>query len=211
MARILPYVEQAQLWDATVVAYSSGAPFFSDPPHIGLSTVIKSYGCPADNRSSSVQLSATNHRVALTSYLGVGGTELSRRDGVLYGSSRVSFSEISDGLSCTLTVGERPSSFYAVYGWWYGGTGMNATGLADSYLGVRERNLLLDSAPIGPYHFVDGAGDPAGQVFHFWSHHPGGAHFLLADGSVHFLRYDADPILPAFATRAGGEVASLPE
>jgi prepilin-type processing-associated H-X9-DG protein len=47
-------------------------------------------------------------------------------------------------------------------------------------------------------------------LFHFWSLHPGGAHFLYADGSVHFLGYDADAILPALATRAGGEVVSLP-
>jgi prepilin-type processing-associated H-X9-DG protein len=39
---------------------------------------------------------------------------------------------------------------------------------------------------------------------------PGGAHFLFADGAVRFLPYAADGILPALATRAGGEpVGSL--
>jgi prepilin-type processing-associated H-X9-DG protein len=36
------------------------------------------------------------------------------------------------------------------------------------------------------------------------------AHFLFADGSVRFLTYSADSILPALATRAGGEVVELP-
>jgi prepilin-type processing-associated H-X9-DG protein len=47
-------------------------------------------------------------------------------------------------------------------------------------------------------------------VFHFWSLHIGGANFVFADGSVHFLPYSAAPILPALASRDGGEVVSLP-
>jgi prepilin-type processing-associated H-X9-DG protein len=49
------------------------------------------------------------------------------------------------------------------------------------------------------------------DMFHFWSPHPGGANFLLADGSVHFLSYSADPLLPALASRAGGETVGLPD
>jgi prepilin-type processing-associated H-X9-DG protein len=48
------------------------------------------------------------------------------------------------------------------------------------------------------------------DLFHFWSWHPGGANFLFADGSVHFLDYGADAVLPALGTRAGSEVATLP-
>ena len=33
--------------------------------------------------------------------------------------------------------------------------------------------------------------------------------FAFCDGSVRFLRYDADAVLPALATRAGGETVSL--
>jgi prepilin-type processing-associated H-X9-DG protein len=39
--------------------------------------------------------------------------------------------------------------------------------------------------------------------------HLGGANFLFADGSVHFLSYSADDILPALATRSGGETVTL--
>jgi prepilin-type N-terminal cleavage/methylation domain-containing protein len=46
------------------------------------------------------------------------------------------------------------------------------------------------------------------DFFHFWSNHHGGAFFLFADGSARFLPYSADALLPALATRAGGEVAA---
>jgi prepilin-type processing-associated H-X9-DG protein len=48
------------------------------------------------------------------------------------------------------------------------------------------------------------------DLFHFWSMHIGGAHFLLVDGSVHFLSYDANSILPALASRASGEAVEVP-
>ena len=48
------------------------------------------------------------------------------------------------------------------------------------------------------------------DIFHFWSLHPGGANFLMADGSTHFLTYDAAPLVKALSTRNGGEVAELP-
>ena len=52
--------------------------------------------------------------------------------------------------------------------------------------------------------------DPCDSL-HFWSPHPGGANFAFADGSVRFLSYSADTILPALATRAGGETVVLPD
>ena len=48
-------------------------------------------------------------------------------------------------------------------------------------------------------------------MFHFWSPHPGGAHFAFCDGSVRFLAYSADPMMPALASRAGGEVVTVPD
>jgi prepilin-type processing-associated H-X9-DG protein len=40
-----------------------------------------------------------------------------------------------------------------------------------------------------------------------YSFHPGGANFLFADGSVHFLRAGLDiRIVAGLATRAGGDV-----
>ncbi len=57
----------------------------------------------------------------------------------------------------------------------------------------------------GPYAFGPGDLKQHCDAFHYWSLHTGGANFAFADGSVHFLRYSATAVLPALATRAGGE------
>jgi prepilin-type processing-associated H-X9-DG protein/prepilin-type N-terminal cleavage/methylation domain-containing protein len=57
---------------------------------------------------------------------------------------------------------------------------------------------------------ASGFDDPCG-MFHFWSPHSGGANFAFCDGSVRFLAYSANPVMPALATRAGGEAVSVPE
>jgi len=60
------------------------------------------------------------------------------------------------------------------------------------------------------YSYVRGNLNNQCDMFHFWDPHIGGAFFLFADGSAHFLPYAAAPLLPAMASRAGGEVATLP-
>ena len=48
------------------------------------------------------------------------------------------------------------------------------------------------------------------EVRGFKSLHPGGAHFVMVDGSVHFISESIDHnIYRALATRAGGETASV--
>ena len=80
-------------------------------------------------------------------------------------------------------------------------------------LGARELNVnaspFTSQCPVGPYHFQPGKRDEMCDTFRFWSLHSGGANFLLCDGSVKFFTYNADALLPALATRAGGEVAAV--
>ncbi len=49
------------------------------------------------------------------------------------------------------------------------------------------------------------------DFLHFWSKHPGGAHFLFGDGSARFVAYSADSIMPALATRSEGEAVAIPD
>lgn len=217
-ARLLPFLEQDNLWHETTAAYQKDPFPFNNPPHRGLAVVIPIFTCPGDSRASQLQ-SYTGRWVALTSYLGNEGTNARRTDGLFYRGSNVSFNAITDGLSNTLMAGERPGSPDARFGWWYAGIGQRYTGSLDFVMGSREVNLLrtgrstagaYGQCPGGPYAFRAGSPDDVCDVFHWWSLHTGGANFLFADGSVRFLSYGADTILPALATRAGGEVVELP-
>ncbi len=210
--RLLPFLEQQNLWSQTEQAFARDKNFLDNPPHIGFATVMAVYACPADSRTFSVAQLKSGRRVAFTAYLGVEGTDQNRQDGVLYLDSHVSFREITDGLSNTLMVGERPPSADGVMGWWYAGWGQSKDGSGDMVLGVREWNVgpYGPECPAGPFHYGPGRIDNQCDAFHFWSSHVAGAHFLFCDGSVHFLRYTADPILPALATRAGKEIVDVP-
>ena len=219
LAPLLPYVEQQSLWDRTLQSYAAFPypfPVNGVSPHPGLSQVVPVFLCPADGRVSSPQLAPkTKALVAFTSYLGVSGTTTAARDGVFFRDSQVRLADITDGTSQTLLVGERPPSADYQFGWWYAGTGQQSTGSADMLLGVEEPNLLPVTpgacAP-GIYHFQAGRLNNQCDMFHFWSLHPGGSHFLFADGSLHFLAYNTPPgLLSALATRAGNETASFPD
>jgi prepilin-type N-terminal cleavage/methylation domain-containing protein/prepilin-type processing-associated H-X9-DG protein len=215
LTELLPFLEQQALWALTLEAYQQSPSPLVNPPHVGMATVLPAFVCPADARAFFVQFAPRDGiDVALTSYLGVEGRDLFSQDGVLFRDSRVRMADVSDGTSQTLLAGERPASADFQFGWWYAGTGQQSTGSGDMVLGVREQNILSypeAPCPPGPYPF--GPGDTSNQcdLFHFWSLHPGGAHFVFVDGSVHFLSYGAAAVLSALASRAGGEAVAPPD
>ena len=176
--------------------------------------------------------------MAGTNYLGVSGTNAETRDGLFTANQRVRLIDVLDGASQTLLVGERGFRSGALkviddtddinnlrFGHWFSAPGQRH-GSVGVVLGTREVNYasgqsLLpweNDCPRGPYRFM-----PPGLIrdksnaireecdlFHFWSWHSGGANFLYADGSVHFLTYEADVTLPGLGTRAGDDVVWEP-
>ncbi len=211
-ARILPYLEQEDLWRDIQQAYKANRNFLRVPPHVHRQTVVRMFTCPSDPRSSVVVTLLGGQVVAFTDYLGVEGTDQFKHDGLLFCDSQVRLAEVTDGLSNTLLVGERPPSADDAYGWWYAGWGQDKTGSAEMVLGVRE---IMDSSDEpcfgGTYPFGPGSDQNICDFLHFWSKHPGGAHFLFGDGSVRFVTYGADPLMPALATRNGGEAVAIPD
>jgi prepilin-type processing-associated H-X9-DG protein/prepilin-type N-terminal cleavage/methylation domain-containing protein len=208
-ARILPWIEQGALWAQTENAFRVNPRFDIIPPHKGLQASLLLYVCPSDGRTMGT---AEPEKVtaAFTHYLGVSGYR--GLDGLFYLDSKVRLADVTDGTSHTLLVGERPPSSDNHFGWWYAGVGQFFDGCADAYLSVRESNYGYrePTCPRRPYHYGPGGSQDPCDSFHFWSRHPGGANFLFVDGSVRFISYSADGIMPALATRNGGEAVDSP-
>lgn len=213
LARMLPYIEQDALWRQSLESYAERPYNPFSLPHFGIMTPIKIYSCPADDRQSIAHDTHQGKRVAVSGYLGVSGINYKNTNGVLYPGSRVRLTDITDGTSNTLMAGERPPSPDFWYGWWYA-SGL-VTGGGDTNLGVSELNSpfghFTSGCPNGPYAYRNGNPTEMCDLFHFWSFHSGGANFAIADGSVRLIRYEAANVMPALATRAGGETVALPD
>lgn len=212
LTAILPFIEQENLWEQAVASYQQSRVPFDNEVHVGLQTPVPIYGCPNDSRCHEMQFFAEHQLwIAATSYLGVNGTNFMQRDGVLFTDSKTRLGEILDGLSNTLMVGERPPNSTLRYGWWYAGYGQGGSGSPDMLLGTREINLqwLQNSqCDPGPFQFEKGRETSYCDAFKFWSLHPGGGNFLFCDGSVVFLPYASNDLLPAWSTRSGAEPSS---
>jgi prepilin-type N-terminal cleavage/methylation domain-containing protein/prepilin-type processing-associated H-X9-DG protein len=213
--QILPMLEQgslAQLTTTWLIA-NPGYPWQASNPSIA--ATVPMFICPSNPRPKAIDAtsSGVGSPVSLTSYLGSAGTSSNNpvsADGVLYADSKVRLTDITDGTSNTLLVGERPASTDLQWGWWPAAYGTGA-GDGDSVLGARDAALAVYfGAPSTNVGLRPGNLNYQGDAAHWWSAHTGGANFLFADGSVHFLGYDADSILPQLSTRASGEVFTLP-
>jgi prepilin-type processing-associated H-X9-DG protein len=243
--RIAPYLEQENISKHTVTAAalgSGGWPWWYPIPGLTgggrfvVSQKFKIYSCPSDTRGMQHWTEpGTGNQHALTSYMGVTGRDsyketlpgtgnptatsakLPGQDGILYVNSKVTFAAITDGTSNTLLIGERPPDHTTEYGWnwvaWgYDGFGFGA---GDCLLGVRER---IPSMRTAPALYRPGSPTNSTDWNHYWSLHPNGGMWLMADGSVRFISYSAGSavvtqvngvnvtLLEAMASRAGGEV-----
>jgi len=212
--RLLPYLEQDAMWRQSVAAYGTHNTYPPPSPPHPFALVVPAFVCPTDEKARSLGVvKGYDLPVGLSSYLGSSGSRHGRNNGVLFMDSAIRLTDITDGTSNTLLVGERPPSRDNQLGWWYAGIGQSYDGSAAATLSVRERAVSIWGLGCGdePYHFTPGRLDNQCDAFHFWSLHAGGANFLFGDGSVRFLAYSADSVLPALATRAGGEVATIPD
>jgi prepilin-type processing-associated H-X9-DG protein len=205
MCEILPYIEQDNL----------ARNMYTNPWFTGFfatfNTPVKSYLCPSDPRNL---LAVPNGNGALTSYLGVTGSDNdvnAQFNGPTNGifdvsSAGVRLTDVTDGTSNTLMVGERPPTANLFLGWW---------GASDYDTLLSARQLYGDpfgaSGCVLPGLFSPGSvsGPCNGDGNHFWSFHTGGANWLLGDGSVRFLPYTSSATTIPLASRNGGEVADV--
>jgi prepilin-type processing-associated H-X9-DG protein len=115
-------------------------------------------------------------------------------NGVLFLNSKIRHSDILDGSSQTILLGESIPA-YADLGW---ASGTRAT----------LRNTGGFEAPVWPrVPAADGADAGTLQVGSFGGFHTGGAIFTFADGSVRFISANIEPsLLRKFGHRADGEL-----
>ena len=199
-------------------------------------TTIKTFFCPSDawrediftvvdSSTSNTTPGAPICQVAASDYVGavgsgdpsslypwIGGDSPPGRDngnGLFFRNRAVRIAQITDGTSQTFAAGERSQNLSRAT--WTGAVTNAAVPLvalqAEAGLDPEGSGALV-IAHTGEGH---GPNSPSGLAHgdQYWSLHPGGANFLFADGSVHFIKELINfPIFQAMATRAGGEVVS---
>jgi prepilin-type N-terminal cleavage/methylation domain-containing protein len=225
---ILPQLEQQALFDQ--FNFNAGY-YYNTPGKVDVSiNPIPALLCPScsevrSNLYSQANTTNMNERwpqtatgldVFATHYVGIAGPkktntsginyyDISGTDyggyatqGVLYKDSAVSFENITDGTSNTFALGEISWVGYERFRAWMRGASATNKNALSSCMNVFD--------PIGtriPYgNFNDGS---------FSSEHQSGTHFMMCDGSIHFLSENINyDLFVALASRNGNESAILP-
>lgn len=216
MPRILPFIEGSAMHDSFDFALASwqGNNFqFLTQTHEG-------FLCPSDPLSTEIReeeffaaptwvISQADYAAVIGDYrnsTGVGatpafgnvgcGNQVRGMIGRWGWSARLR--DVTDGTSSTFMVGEVVGAMCIVQNW-----GVQSFATTAHPINFMNRSLFDNLPTQGNPRWDESIG--------FRSYHPGGCQFLMGDGSVRFVTETIDgPTYRALASRANGEVASLP-
>jgi len=208
-AYLLPYLEQDNLYRQINFNLDVG-----DPANAAAGAqFLKIFFCPSDEQITTFTVTdggSKSWTLAQGSYVACNGndgvddfTTPPHTGAFMRAIKGFRTSDIADGLSNTLFVGDRTVKLS--YSTWIGGP----TGALNPFLqdppnfGAEVTLLMCHAGPTGPN--TPGVFDADSTS----SPHRVGVPFLFGDGSVHFLGNNIDiPVWMALATRTGGEAIS---
>lgn len=207
-AFLLPFAEQGSLYDQLDTRHRMN---LANATTLSLTrTIVSGYLCPSSTEQDvtqspriNINVGGTNYRIAVSNYLGIMGNQDIRCwstgvNGMFYHNSRVKMRDVVDGTSNTFAFAERsapaqPTNWQG--GVWAGTTIQQATG-QDCFGGTNgfeslRAVLTLTRAGWGLIN-----SPPPTYTYGPSSLHPGGAQFLLVDGSVRFVSETIDAANP---------------
>lgn len=212
---VLPYLDQANAFGTVrfntlnccteVLALQTASPPKADP----MGKAYSILQCPSDifagkqhisgpaagsltcgNLYPGNYLGVSSDRANPTACGGISATTNPPGNGMLFSLSRVRISDVLDGTSQTMMVGERGMPNDQVWGWIICGGHE-----CEQYISAEKGVGVPSNAPY-----------TSGNIYYFWSQHPGGANFLFADGSVKSLSRNMDLVsYKKLSTRAGSD------
>lgn len=233
-ALIAPFMELTPQHDTLQVRIGHAAMSLNDPVVIAVAeTPVPTMRCPsadgpplmAVGERRPANLNGDRISIAVTNYIGVntgrGSLNIDNRqnnaNGVFFADSRINFRDVTDGLSNVLMFGERSWDIFlprcqrrAING----AGGMYSVTASDQM----EHPNRGDGNALGVAGFginYDHVADPCHNLWRvksgFYSRHPGGAQFTLADGSVRFLPETIDLVTyRRLCNRRDGNPVELP-
>jgi prepilin-type N-terminal cleavage/methylation domain-containing protein len=221
IVRILPELEETSLYNRFNLGLNAFTADGIAANHAASSQIVNLLLCPDDQQSHRSGSQDCAEQLwcdqGYTNYLGVTGTQGGdqaiqdgyKADGMFPDTNvRVELRSVTDGTSHTLLVGERPVVDYFTstgsnlgdFGWWAAGSGFDWPPCG------RGDNILDSSEGLRP-----GDVETHADIFHWWSYHDDGAHFVYVDGSARLLSYSIDyNVLLALSSRNGEEPAAAP-
>jgi prepilin-type N-terminal cleavage/methylation domain-containing protein/prepilin-type processing-associated H-X9-DG protein len=231
---VLAQLEQRPLY----AAINFGMPVEAPQNTSAIATIVATYVCPADLTTGPFRITdASGNALAIaapTSYAAsVGGNETDTATGIngnglgtgiFFRNSCIRLTDVTDGASQTIIVVERAWS--KASGTWAGAVtdGTIRRGSQNGCPTTGARFYPAATLVQAHCHMINTNSDPDGGLDDCSSLHPGGANFLFADGSVHFLKSmladagvgpdgssiysPSELVFQALATRAGGEIIS---
>jgi prepilin-type N-terminal cleavage/methylation domain-containing protein len=187
---ILPFVEQQSLYDALQVDDRRLTDLLQAGTDIPLlQTHLPLYRCPSDltsrllpqnprhfhgiNAPTTFEPSASNY-MGNRGFFDSGGAF--KNNGILFGNSRITLAEVTDGTSSTFLLGEREERCSA--GTWIGSRNPPGSGPWGAYMILFRVSMKFNDPSSGGHDTcMEGLS----------SKHPGGGNFALCDASVRFV------------------------